>query len=195
MFKKILIFSIICLRKEIFSTTKELFNPRWFDYFTLVASSGREILPLEDKYYFSQLALTSMTRLSVPNSSRSGVDIYWTNLSAARVLYFEFLTKPTVRLNQIPKYPENFWRGESNRWLRNANSYRHIFLFLSFLSSSSPSLLFLSFPLALCVALKLEPSIRRFRIFLFFRYCFHSIDAWRFIASLLPCEHPAIAPT
>lgn len=58
---------------------------------------------LEDKY-FSQLALTSMTHLSVPNSCRSGVDIYWTNLSPARVLYFELLTKPTVRLNQIPKY-------------------------------------------------------------------------------------------
>lgn len=47
-----------------------------FDYSTLVASSGSKISSLEDKYYFSQLALTFMTRLSVPNSCRSYIDIY-----------------------------------------------------------------------------------------------------------------------
>jgi len=88
--------------------------PIALDYSTLVTSSRNEILPVKDKYYFSQLAL-SRSWLSVPNSCRFSVDIYWTNLSPAHVLYFELLTKPTVRLNQIPKYPENFWRGEGNR--------------------------------------------------------------------------------
>lgn len=102
------------------STTKVVENIQQnslfaLDYSTLVASSESAKFCLSKINIIFLNSRLFMTRLSILNSCRSGVDIYWTNLSPARVLYFEFLTKPAVRLNQILKYPENFWRGEGNR--------------------------------------------------------------------------------
>lgn len=81
----------------------------------------------------------AITHLSVPNSCRSGVDVYWTNLSLARIVFraFNETRSSAARLNQIPKYPKNFWRGESNRVdceMQIPTGIFSISLFLSFFS-------------------------------------------------------------
>lgn len=129
----------------------------------------------------------AITRLSVPNSCRSGVDVYWTNLSRARIVFraFNETRSFAARLNQIPKYPKNFWRGEEKAIGPAAKCkflLAHIFLCLS---------LFLSF-----FSLHRTKTWTEYPPFpKFFCYCFHSIEAWRFIAFLPPCEHPAITST
>lgn len=119
----------------------------------------------------------AITHLSVPNSCRSDVDVYWTNLSLARIVFraFNETRSFAARLNQIPKYPKNFWRGESNRAGCEMQISTGIFSSIS---------LFLSFFSLHCAKtwIKYPPFPK------FFCYCFYSVEAWRFIAFLPPYE-------
>lgn len=181
------------------STTKVVENIQQnslfaLDYSTLVASSESAKFCLSKINIIFLNSRLFMTRLSILNSCRSGVDIYWTNLSPARVLYFEFLTKPAVRLNQILKYPENFWRGEGNRLAPKCKFLQTCLSLSSFHLLYPPPPSSLSRSRSRSLRQNLDWSIRRFRIFLFFRYCFYSIDAWRsrlyFRASILQSLQP-----